>query len=280
MSNDINQDIAKELVAQTAGKVYDDLMHPAAQATGQIISFLPRTVRVWLSKWEKWILNGEYAIKETEVLLAEKLKHIPEENLVEPEPYVAVPALQQLSYSLDSEALRELYANLLASSMNIDTKGLVHPSFVDIIKQLTPDEAKLLNYIYNQANRGIAIIDVEMRIDGGKNGVLSLLKSFSNVYDDILDDPDHYLVCIDNLLRLNLCIIPTHHYVDQTLYEPILNHPKYTQDPTVITLNKVETYNVENSDSKANLKVDKLILELTDYGKAFSNVCLTTEEFL
>jgi len=87
-------------------------------------------------------------------------------------------------------------------------------------------------------------------------------------------------VCIDNLLRLNLCIIPTHHYVDQTLYEPILNHPKYTQDPTVITLNKVETYNVENSNSKANLKVDKLILELTDYGTAFSNVCLTTEEFL
>lgn len=280
MSNDINQDVAKELVAQIAGKTYDDIAHPTAHATGQIISFIPRTIKVWLGKWEKWILNGEYAIKETEILLAEKLKHVPEEKIVEPEPYVAVPALQQLSYSLDSEALRELYANLLASSMNIDTKGVVHPSFVDIIKQLTPDEAKLLNYIYNQANRGIAIIDVEMRIDGGKNGVLSLLKSFSNVYDDILDDPDHYLVCIDNLLRLNLCIIPTHHYVDQTLYEPILNHPKYTQDPTVITLNKVETYNVENSNSKANLKVDKLILELTDYGTAFSNVCLTTEEFL
>ena len=149
MSNDINQDVAKELVAQTAGKTYDDIAHPTAHATGQIVSFIPRTVKVWLGKWEKWILNGEYAIKETEKLLEEKLKHIPEYKIVEPEPYVAVPALQQLSYSLDSEELRELYANLLASSMNADKKSDVHPAFVDIIKQLTPNEAKLLSHIYD-----------------------------------------------------------------------------------------------------------------------------------
>ena len=134
MSNDLNQDVAKELIAQTAGKTYDDIAHPTAHATGQIVSFIPRTVKVWLGKWEKWILNGEYAIKETEKLLEEKLKHIPEDKIVEPEPYVAVPAIQQLSYSLDSEELRELYANLLASSMNADKKSDVHPAFVDIIK--------------------------------------------------------------------------------------------------------------------------------------------------
>lgn len=106
MSNDVNQEVAKELVAQTAGKTYDDIAHPTAHATGQIVSFVPRTIKVWLGKWEKWILNGEYAIKETELLLEEKLKRIPEEKIVEPEPYVAVPALQQLSYSFNSEELR------------------------------------------------------------------------------------------------------------------------------------------------------------------------------
>ena len=70
MSNDINQDIAKELVAQTAGKAYDDVAHPTAHATGQIISFIPRTIKLWLGKWEKWILNGEYSIKETELLFS------------------------------------------------------------------------------------------------------------------------------------------------------------------------------------------------------------------
>ena len=53
MNNDINQDVAKELVSQTAGKTYNDVAHPTAYATGQILSFIPRTIKVWLGKWEK-----------------------------------------------------------------------------------------------------------------------------------------------------------------------------------------------------------------------------------
>ena len=130
MSDDFNKDLAKAVAEETAGKVYNDLAHPTAKATGQIISFIPRTIKLWLGKWEKWILNGEYAIKETEKLLAEKLKEIPEEKIIEPEPYIAVPAIQQLSYSLDSEELRGLYANLLASAMDKDFYGRIHPAFL------------------------------------------------------------------------------------------------------------------------------------------------------
>ena len=207
MNNDINQDIAKELVAQTAGKTYDDLAHPAAHATGQIVSFIPRTVKVWLGKWEKWILNGEYTIRETEKLLGEKLKHIPEDKIVEPEPYVAVPAIQQLSYSLDSDELRELYANLLASSMNADKKSDVHPAFVDIIKQLTPSEAKLLSLIYacpyNSVllkNDGLHTID---NIQGGSYTVGSAIEDASVA----LLDRQTLNVCLDNLVRLGLLTV-------------------------------------------------------------------------
>ena len=145
MSDDFGKDLAQEFVAQTAGKTYDDVAHPAASATGQLVSFIPRTIRVWLGKWEKWIINGEYSIKETEKLLEKKLANIAEDKITEPESYVAVPAIQQLSYSLDSEELREMYANLLASSMNIDTKTSVHPAFVEIMTYLDETEAKLDN---------------------------------------------------------------------------------------------------------------------------------------
>ena len=131
---------------EVLGKVYDDIAHPTTKSIGNTLSLIPRTIGVWLGKWEKWIINGEYAIAETKKLLEEKLKNVPEEKIVEPEPYVAVPAIQQLSYSIDNPDLREMYANLLAASMNADTKWNVHPSFVDIIRQLTPDEAKLLKY--------------------------------------------------------------------------------------------------------------------------------------
>ena len=49
----MGKEIAKELVTQTAGSAYNDVAHPAAQATGQLVSFIPRTIRVWFGKWEK-----------------------------------------------------------------------------------------------------------------------------------------------------------------------------------------------------------------------------------
>lgn len=72
------------------------------------------------------------------------MKNVSEENIVQPENYVAEPALQQIAYCFDSDELRNMYANLLSSSMQKDKKWEVHPRFVDIIKQLSPDEAKII----------------------------------------------------------------------------------------------------------------------------------------
>ena len=253
MGNDINQDIAKELVAQTAGKTYEDIAHPTAHATGQIISFIPRTIKVWLGKWEKWIMNGEYAIRETEMLLAEKLKHIPEDKIVEPEPYVAVPALQQLSYSLDSEELRELYANLLSSSMNIDKKGEVHPAFVDIIKQLAPDEAKLLKYFSSQ--EVIPDIEIQLKSESGK-GYTVLDKLDLHIPGGVLDVYDNYRVYVENLCRLQLIEMPQGiHYTDERLYTALENKVVYVGIP------------------KERIQFGRKIIRLTQFGAKFTEIC-------
>lgn len=62
------KDLTGELVKQTKGvleKAYDDLAHPIAKSIGNTLSFVPRTVGVWLGKWEKWIINGEESIRLT-----------------------------------------------------------------------------------------------------------------------------------------------------------------------------------------------------------------------
>ena len=253
MSNDINQDIAKELVTQTAGKAYEDVAHPTAHATGKLISFIPRTIKVWLGKWEKWILNGEYAIKETEMLLAEKLKHIPEEKIVEPEPYVAVPALQQLSYSLDSEELRELYANLLASSMNADKKSDVHPAFVDIIKQLAPDEAKLLRFLSHQYV--IPLVEIRQKGSDGK-GYTVLEKYHLNIPNGVLEMPQNTPIYIENLVRLQLIEIPADtHYTTESLYTPLETHIVFVGVPS------------------ESITYDRKIINVTPFGKQFVKIC-------
>ena len=59
MSEEAN--LTGEVIKQSKdvlGKAYDDLAHPTAKSIGNTISFLPRTIGIWLSKWEKWIING------------------------------------------------------------------------------------------------------------------------------------------------------------------------------------------------------------------------------
>lgn len=222
MSEDFGKDLAKEFVSQTAGKTYDDIAHPTANATGQLISFIPRTIQVWLRKWEKWIINGEYSIKETKKLLEKKLANIAEDKISEPESYVAVPALQQLSYSLDSEELREMYANLLASSMNIDTKANVHPAFVDIIKQLTPDEAKLLKRISLNDDEYPLISIHKVNPDRSFNEVM---RHFSDIAFEACENPLNIYSYLDNLERLKLIEIPYDGYLtDEKVYDPLKNH--------------------------------------------------------
>ncbi len=47
------------------GKVYDDVVHPVAKPIGEILGFLPRSVKVLLQGCEKWIINGEESLRLT-----------------------------------------------------------------------------------------------------------------------------------------------------------------------------------------------------------------------
>ncbi|MBO4522161.1 MAG: DUF4393 domain-containing protein [Methanomicrobium sp.] len=259
MSDDMKQEIAKELVAQTAGKAYDDIAHPAAQAVGKIVGFIPRTIRVWLGKWEKWILNGEYAIKETEKLLEEKLKEVPEEKIVEPEPYVAVPAIQQLSYSINNPDLREMYANLLAASMNTDTKWDVHPSFVDIVRQITPDEAKLLKHLSTESNQ--PVIDVIHTLKNDE--YIVIVRRFTNIAEGICDNVNGIFAYLDNLERLKLIEFPAGVYLsNDALYTPLENHPSI----------KSIMATVLPEGEKMTIRKGKFFV--TSFGQEFIRICL------
>lgn len=132
---------------KTAPTLYEDALQPATQEFGEILALIPRTIKAALLPLRQWITEREYKLAETEKLLAKKLEHVSENKIVTPEAYVAVPAIQAISYSMNSKELRNLYANLLAKAMNSDTKDLVHPSFVEIIKQMSPIDALVLKEI-------------------------------------------------------------------------------------------------------------------------------------
>ena len=165
----------------------DDVGLPVLKPIGEVLSFLPKSLQVTLGGWSKWLVNGEESLTLTAEAIQEKIKKIPEEKLVEPEPYVAIPAIQQISYCQNSEELRELYANLLVASMNEDTKWDVHPAFVDIIKQLTPDEARYLTSLPDRILDIHPIIDVGVSLSYDARGTSPVISNFTNYNIDKLD---------------------------------------------------------------------------------------------
>lgn len=78
--------------------------------------------------------------------LADKMKDIPEEKIKEIEPEIAIPILERLSYTSNSD-LANAFANLLANASNADKVDLIHPGFINKLENLAPDEARILNNI-------------------------------------------------------------------------------------------------------------------------------------
>ena len=152
---------------KTVPELYDDGLKPAVQESGKTLSLLPKTINAALVPLRKWIAEREYSLAETEKLLEIKLRNIDHNKIVTPEAYVAVPALQAISYSMDSEELRNMYANLLAKAMNVDEKDKVHPAFVELIKQMAPQEALILDGIFKAPLT--PLIDLSVRTDKGND---------------------------------------------------------------------------------------------------------------
>ena len=243
---------------ETVPELYEDALQPAAKESGKTLALPLQVVNAALSGVRIWVANREYKVAETEKLLAKKLENVNPEKVVPPEPYVAVPALQAISYSVDCEELRELYANLLAHSMYEDTKNSVHPAFVEIIKQLSPLDARVFKEIMNRpANPCVHLVYED------SNGIYTRI--MQNVTDLSISTPELISVSIDNLHRLKLIYIPEDgFYTEDYLYDPIIKSSFYQTQKRL---------HPETSDG-FKFSHQKKIIYTTPFGELFHQICI------
>ena len=194
--------------------------------------------------------------------LDKRLKNVPEENRIQPDPMIAVPALEALRYTGHKDELREMFVNLLGTSMDDRIAATAHPAFVEVLKQLTPDEAKILRYMSKSAD--IPVIDIQRKRKGkpGYNRISSNVSQLGELAScDVL-----ILVqgAIDNLCRLSLCIIPEGSYlVGEGVYDDLQNS-EFAQ----IVVSQIE------QEEGATAEFDKKLLTLTTFGKLFIDACV------
>lgn len=191
-------------------------------------------------------------------VLEQKLKNVDEEKIVSPESYVAVPAIQAISYSMNSDELRNLYANLLAKAMVISTKDEVHPSFVEIIKQMSPLDSIIFKEIMQRQVNPILYLTME-NSDGAFNTFMT------NVTDINLASQNLISVSIDNLARMKLIQIPEDgFYTNDKIYDSIFETDYYKKQKEI---------HPKTVDGFKFSYVKKMI-EKTNLGKLFYEICV------
>jgi hypothetical protein len=188
---------------------YGDLLQPAASEVGamggEVAAVARRTVNAALSP----IRGLLWSFEQVEELITEnvgsRLAGRNPDEIITPAPNVAVPVIQSLLYCSEQAELREMYCRLLATSMDKQRARMAHPAYPEIIRQLTPDEARILRLMKRDQGLYIQLLDVVA--DSGDEGKRHVLRGFSMMAEDAqCEHPDLVSEYTDNLCRLGLCV--------------------------------------------------------------------------
>ena len=136
--------VAAEVAKVIAGEVYSDGLKPTTRQAGEAVGAMVGLFNhVVLHPIKLANLHFKYKLDEFERDLTNKLKGVPEEKIIQPPIAIAGPALEALRYTFETEELREMYLELLASAMNSDRADEAHPAFVEVFKGMSALEARI-----------------------------------------------------------------------------------------------------------------------------------------
>ncbi len=202
--------------------VYQDVLQPAAKQVGVSLEVISKTVNIALAPVKALVWGYEKIEGFITTRVSEKLKNVLEENIITPPLQVAGPAVEALRYSGYDANLRELYANLLANSMDRETVHKAHPGFVEILKNLSSDEAVILKAFVHTLR--FPLIDIKATIEDNSN-YFNVLTNYSHLNKIVtISSPDLISSYLDNLVRLGILEIPSLVYmVGENIYEPLEN---------------------------------------------------------
>lgn len=243
--------------------VYQDVVQPAAREIGTALQTVAKCVHVALAPVSGLVWGYDKIKDYLNETLTQKLKDVPKERIVPPNPTVAGPAVEALRFAAHDPSLRELYANLLATSMDAKTAEEAHPAFVEIIRQLTPDEARLMKFFARGG--AFPLLTVRAKAKNKPTGT-TILRHFSTLgYEAGCEHPSLAQTYIDNLCRLGLILIPPGvHSSKHALYDALVKHPSVK--------NILATMPERYPEHEPQYVLEGLWL--TNLGRQFSKACI------
>jgi hypothetical protein len=190
--------------------------------------------------------------------MGEKVAKVPDEHLVTPSPSVAIPAMQGLGYSFGEPELKEMYLSLLATATDDRVAESAHPSFAEVIRQLSPREADLL--LDTLRSGLLPVVRITRKVAEGEGGMTALNYVMPLTYEGSggpKEEPS-LAVWIDNWIRLGLVEVDyLRSFVDEDRYSWIHDRPEFTK------LTETDPRGREGFD------LERGILRVKDFGSRF-----------
>jgi hypothetical protein len=289
--------------ASAAFKVGKEVTSPVSKSIGQTLSdvWYSNYGYKWSEKRQKKEIEVAHNIEKFKEDIKSKANKIPDENRQEPDIDIVGSALDAAKFRTNKQEIRGMFASLIAAAMDSSKSDDIHPSFSEMIKMLSPLDAKNLHYLYTTSDETISKIRITYD------------KGFTDVYNNIyLGNPevnDNQLIApsIDNLARLKLVDVTYDTFkINDALYDKHRNNPlflEYKQKQEKRRKNLLDTLNFLKSGGKivdsnspdplpeeiqsvmkklleeglesSTIDIVKGTISLTDLGRNFCKVCLS-----
>lgn len=264
--NTNNKDDGKGKVIQTAlepaAKEFAKASEGVGKDLGESAVLVAKSVKALLTPLKALVWGFDQIEDLFMPDLEKKMEGVPEDRRIEPTLLVAGPTGQALVFAGHVPELRDLFANLLATAMDKETAQNAHPSFVEIIKQMSPDEARILRYMSDGKN--VPMIHLQRHKAEGP-GYSYPIRNFSLLGK--LSGCEHVHLTpqyIDSLCRLGICEVPPYTYMTvPNAYDDLTNHPEIQQYITE-----------EKAKEGVDVTIEQCLVRLTLIGKQFVDACV------
>ena len=244
-------------------EIYGDLAKPGVKQVGLALAAVLGLGNTIL--WPVGVLNerARIALEANLEKYRKKMKGVSEEEVCEVAPEIGVPIAEKLSY-VTNEKLSEMYVELLAKASHIQNANTAHPSFVNIINNISPDEAIMLKSI--RPLRGVPYISVRLQKKDKNewNTLHPMMLNLSCLAE--LTYPGNSAAYLSNLEGLGvLDILSDIFMIGEGIYEPIEEKAN----------NNFASFTKNIPDRELVFKRGKI--ELTSFGHLFLQACFSSE---
>lgn len=246
-----------EPFADLIKEIYGDLAKPGVQNVGVALGAVLGlgVTLLWPIMWANE--RAKIALENNLETYRERLKDIPPEQITIAPPEVAMPILEKLTY-VTNEELKNLYIELLAKASIKDLNNQAHPSFVNIISNLSPDEAKFIEYLIPK--KTIPFIKTEIK---SKKGTLEIENPVLMIPNIGLNYKENLGAYVSNLVGVGLLQVREDvWFSDENKYKEHLDYFESRK-------NIYDEYYQQFKEESTSYSTSKGLIQVTKLGEMF-----------